>query len=258
MGKFSTGFVALLALLIIPNHLFGEYQTISNTHDALAIAPEQDMADSVTQLSPQVMDVLEQVFCSPQVCGEGDWQQWIIITPDSPWAAEELVMLSDILTAVIDSLDRQGLDGRALLSGYRFRRQHEEYITGDHQDWAAVTNHTSQEITLADAAFKRLHGFYIIHELGHVIDQRTERQLSAAFHSLVSSDQQAQITAAGYLLNIAAQKDLEEATADAFALWVMSTYDAGFRVVFVSTPLTADYKGITAALAASLEGLSRP
>lgn len=66
------------------------------------------------------------------------------------------------------------------------------------------------------------------------------------------------MTAAGYWLNLAAKEDLEEATADAFALWIMSTYEAGFRLVFVSTPLTADYEGITAALATSLDKLSRP
>ena len=34
------------------------------------------------------------------------------------------------------------------------------YIIG-HEGRLAVVNHTTQEITLADAAFKRLHGFYI-------------------------------------------------------------------------------------------------
>lgn len=255
MYKCSIGLVILLAFLFVPSQRFSEQQTSSKSSDVLTTVPRPDRADPAARLSPQVANILEYSFCTPQLCGDGAWQQWIIISPDNPWEAEELMALSEILTAVIESLEQQGLDGRGLLSGYRFQRQHGEYIVG-RQGRIAVVNHTSQKIILADAAFKRLRGFPIIHELGHVIDQRAERQLSASFHSLVGSDQQARLTAANYWLNLAAKEDWEEATADAFALWVMSTYEADYRPVFAYTPLTTDYAGIIAAMDTSLDNLS--
>jgi hypothetical protein len=182
-------------------------------------------------------------------------QNWFIVSAEQTWEAEEIVMIQELLTTVISALDEQGLDGQALLTGYRFRRQHGEYITG-YPGRIAVVNHETQEITLADAAFKRLHGFYIIHELGHVVDRRTGRQLTTTFHNLASSDMEHRSTAPGYWLNLHAEHDLEEATADAFALWILSIYDAGYRPFFAHTPATADYAEITAVLVTSLNSVA--
>lgn len=239
MNKLTTGFVSFLALGL----LWGALQLLPGPQDVLALTP------TVSEAALPV--------CSPQVCLEGDWQQWIIVTPESTWTDEELAMLDGILTAVITSLNQQGLDGRTLLSGYRFRRQPGEYVTG-HQGRIAVVNHDWQEITLSDAAFKRLHGFYIIHELGHVVDQRTNRQLSATFHAHIGSDLQNQATATGFWLNLPAKNDLEEATADAFALLIVADYSPGYRPVFAFTPVTSDFEGIKAALAITLEAVAQP
>jgi hypothetical protein len=254
MLKFSFGLVTILVLLFIPNQLFSGSQTTSETDSVSAAVPELNKAAPAVLISPKVKSVLEETFCSSLVCGKSDWQQWVIISSEHPWEAEELRTISEILTAVIEPLNQLGYDGRALLSGYRFQRQHGEYIIG-HEGRIAVVNHTAREITLADAAFKRLHGFYIIHELGHIVDRRTGRQLSAAFHSQAGSNQTTRMTAEGYWLNLAAREDLEEATADAFALWIMGTYDTGYRPVFAYTPLTADYDGIEVAMESSLDAI---
>lgn len=217
MQKLITGFVTFLALAL----LWSAWHWLSGPQDVLAMIP----AISYDPLP----------ICAPQICPEGDWAQWLIVSPESSWAAEEVAQVVEIFTAVIDSLNQQGLDGYTLLSGYRFRRQAGEYLA-DRPGDIAVVNHTTQEITLADAAFKRLHGFYIIHELGHVVDQRTGRQLTANFHTHIGSDLQNHITAEGYWLNLHAQNDLEEATADAFALQVMSTHAPGYRPVLPTHP----------------------
>ncbi|MAU00486.1 MAG: hypothetical protein CL608_25365 [Anaerolineaceae bacterium] len=257
MVKFSIGFIALLVSLFISNYLTVKHQPVSHPKNALAMAAEPDSIEPVTPASSQVADALEQSFCAPQICGEAGWQQWIIVTPGDSWQTDELILLRDILTTVIDALDQQGLDGRSLLSGYRFQRQQGEYIIG-HPGRVAVVNHTTQEITLADASFKRLRGFYIFHELGHVIDWRTERQLSTAFHIMVGSDQTQSATADGYWLNQAAEHDLEEAVADAFALWIMSNYGGDYRPVFAHTPVTTDYEGITRTFSTSLKQMALP
>ncbi len=253
MRKLATGFVIFLAIFII----LGVNHSVVTTRNVLALPPEENQANPSATVTIKIEDPIQQAFCSAQVCGEAGWQQWIMVTPESSWQADELVMLDQILTAVIDSLNQQGLDGHALLKGYRFRRQPGEYLV-DRPSNITVVNHTTQEIALADAAFKRLHGFYIIHELGHVVDQRTGRQLSATFHALIGSNQQNQTTADGFWLNLHAQNDLEEATADAFALWVMSTSAPDYRPVFAYTPQTTKYEGITATMSASLDTLTLP
>ncbi|MCA9953083.1 MAG: hypothetical protein H6657_16495 [Ardenticatenaceae bacterium] len=239
MHKLATGFVSFLLIGL----LWGALQLLPGTQEVSAMTP-------AISHDPQPI-------CAPQVCPNGDLSQWLIVSPESSWEAEEEVMVVEIVTAVINSLNQQGLDGYALLNGYRFRRQAGEYIV-DRPGDIAVVNHITQEITLADAAFKRLHGFYIIHELGHVVDQRTDRQLTANFHARIGSDLQNHVTAESYWLNLHAQNDLEEATADALALYVMSTYAPGYRPVFAQTPVTTDFDGIRAAMATTLEEVAAP
>lgn len=196
------------------------------------------------QSAPLIMaDKVSQPF-SPLPSSSEDGQQWFIFSAEQPWADDELEMTGAILAAVIDALDRQGMDGQEMLHGYRFRRHHGEHVP-DYPGGIAVVNHNTQEITLADAAFKRLHGFYIMHELGHIVDRRTGRQLTETFHTLAGSDQEKRSTAPGFWLNRHAENDLEEATADAFALWIMSIYDRDYRPVFAYTPQTTDYTSIS-------------
>ena len=195
------------------------------------------------QPATDVQAYLAQQFCSVQLCGEAGWQQWLHISPEHPWTIDELMMLNHILASTIEALEGVGVDGRNLLSGYKFRRQHGEHIQG-HPGRIAVVNHASQEITLADAAFVRLRGFYIYHELGHVVDARMGRQLTTQFHTLVGSDMVNRQTAVGFWMNQHSQHDLEEATADAFALWVIITYEDGYQPVFAGTPPNTNYERI--------------
>lgn len=228
---------------------------MSGIRNVAALTPAAIKPAPFTTEPTKTVNNIEQSSCSPPVCDESGWQQWIIVTPESTWKAEELVMLEGILTAVIESLNQQGLDGHGLISGYRFFRQPGEYLV-DRPGHIAVVNHTSQEIILADAAFKRLRGFYIIHELGHVVDQRTGRDLSTTFHTQIGSDLEKRATADGFWLNLHAENDLEEATADAFALWIMATYAPGYQPIFAYMPLAVDYAGIKAALDVALEVLT--
>jgi len=288
MKKISLRFVVVLALLFLLYKIIGEHQPVYSSpnhptvnsdenrknsqiiensliedsfNDNVSIEPSENILsknhqeDNLSEIPVDVTMTLKNKFNAPQVFGEGGWQEWIIVTTESAWEKDELLIVSEILATVIESLDQQSLDGRVLLSGYRFRRQPGEYINGNEGHFAYV-NHTSQEIILADSAFKRLKGFYIIHELGHVVDQRSNRQLTANFHTLAGSDLDQRITRDGYWLNPRSQQDLEEATADAFALWIMTTYREGFRPVFGGTPLTANYEEISASLITSLDALS--
>ncbi len=242
MLKIITFTISFIAFIMFPFNVFNETQakTPSNNEqfdDSAKVTSNLESSQPTVQIQadPQIVKTLEDNF--------SDWQQWIILTPEHPWEPEELILLSEIITAVTSSLDEQGFDSQTILKGYRFKRQHGEYIT-DHEGRLAVVNHTTQEITLTDAAFKRLHGFYIIHELGHALDHRTGRQLTATFHNFAGSDMLAQQTAPDFWLNIASETDLEEATADAFALWIMSTHDAGYKPVFAFTPTTTNYEAI--------------
>ncbi|WP_420629963.1 hypothetical protein [Candidatus Leptofilum sp.] len=198
---------------------------------------------TIYQPAADIEAYLAQQFCSTQLCVEADWQQWLHISPKHPWTIDDLRMINHILTSTIEVLEKEGVDGRSLLSGYKFRRQHGEYIQG-HPGRIAVINHTRQEIILADAAFLRLRGFSIYHELGHAVDARMKRQLTAEFHTLIGSDMVNRQTAVGFWMNQRSQNDLEEATADAFALWIITTYEDGYRPVFVGTPLDTHFEGI--------------
>lgn len=243
MYKFSVGIATFFVLLLFPYNVFTHYQPLPSAEAVPAASPTETLQ--------------EQAVCPARVCGSSGWQQWIENSPDGTWKAEELVMLGEILTAVFNTLDQKEVDGYALLNGYRFRRQTGEFVDGQ-TGRIAVVNHSSMIITLADSAFKRLRGFYIFHELGHVVDHRSERQLTENFHALVGSDQPGQTTAEGYWLNLSARDDLEEATADAFALWVMASYAQGYRPVFAFTPLATNYPGIVAAIVTSFDGLAWP
>lgn len=195
-----------------------------------------------TTLSSEAVLYLETTFCNDGLCGDAGWQRWIIADVDSVWTVEDLAMVRDILQNTLGALEALGLDGQTLLDGYRFRRFAGEYV--DHKPGrVALIVHSKMEITISDRALAQQSGFYIFHEIGHAVDRRLGRQFSDRFHRLATND---------YKLRRQAQQDREEATADAFAVWVMVDYMGKSKPVFHNTPATADYGGISQAVAVSL------
>ncbi|MDX1414803.1 MAG: hypothetical protein R3293_11480 [Candidatus Promineifilaceae bacterium] len=174
-----------------------------------------------------------------------DIEEWIVESEESHWSAAELAVVEETLLNTAQALDDAGYDGLSLLSGYHFRRQHQEFVD-DIDGRIALVRHQQQEIILADTAFLRLQGYYIYHELGHVVDKRLERKLGERFHALAGSAVHAdsQLTADGFWLNEHARTDQQEATADAFALWVVLNYTDNYKPVFWNTPYAVSYEMI--------------
>lgn len=174
----------------------------------------------------------------------GDLNGRIIETADSSWTKEEVALVGEVLANTAKALSEAGLDSEELMSGYRFRRYHGQYVDGKEGRIALVRHHV-KEIVLGDAAFLRLNGFYIYHEIGHVVDKQLDREPNRRFHELAGSAKAGeQQTAAGFWLNDHARDDHQEATADAFALWVMIYHTGYYRPVFVGTPVSTDYDRI--------------
>ena len=189
--------------------------------------------------------------------------EWFVFDDESRWTADELAAVNQVLDHTFQALDEVGLDGQLLLAEYRFTR-----VSGEHMDEAlglvGLVNHDTHIISLADAAFVRLGGFYIYHELGHAVDHQLGRVLSDNFHARaaemagVADSEGGQVvlenegagwqTANGYWLRAHAREVREEATADAFALWVGGEQANMRRPIFAGTPLNADYDGIGEAL----------
>jgi hypothetical protein len=134
---------------------------------------------------------------------------------------------------------------QALLASYRFRRYHGQFVDGV-DGRIALVRHADKEIILADTAFMRLWGYYSYHELDHVVDKSLNRELSRHFHALASNELGAdsQATPDGFWLNEHARTHTEEATADAFAIWVFLRYTENPKPVFWHTPNTVDYQQI--------------
>jgi hypothetical protein len=181
--------------------------------------------------------------------------RWLIMDDESLWSADETEVLQRVLDDTFETLEVNGIDGIALLDGYRFRHESGPYV-GNVEGRMGVIDHNTGEITLSDRAFTVLKGFPIYHELGHAVDYRLNRQLSAGFHSYTGG---AQISEDGYTwqtadnswLRAQGRYDREEATADSFAVLVMS--HAGIKPpVFAGQPATTDYENISAAVAHSL------
>ena len=102
--------------------------------------------------------------------------RWLIGERDNEWTSGEWEMIQEVLSDTFKILEVADLDGEALLTGYKFRRIFGEYVDPD-LGKIAIVNHEKNEIWLADAAFQRLGGFYIYHELGHAVDRRLERSV---------------------------------------------------------------------------------
>lgn len=174
---------------------------------------------------------------------------WFIVEEESQWMAQEITFVEQIMEHTWQALDGAGLAGQDLLDGYRFRRVAAEFVPGQER-LLAMVDHERMEIILADGAFKRLHGFYIYHELGHAVDRQLERLPSEGYHRIAGEAQEGTAeggdtwtTVTGFWLRYHGRDDREEATADAFAWWVMA--QAGQpRPFFPGTPPATDYDQI--------------
>jgi hypothetical protein len=182
-------------------------------------------------------------------------EQWIVEDENSDWHIDELDMVHQALTDTFDVLATIGLDGREILEGYSFRRYDGEFVR-DEQGLVALVNHGQMEIILPDVAFKRLNGFSIYHEIGHVLDNQLDRKMTIEFHKeaqdrLGLTDTQLQ-TPYGFWMRPLAREGREEATADAFALWVTVDQAGMKRPIFAGMPLDVQYEGITQAIEEAL------
>jgi hypothetical protein len=199
--------------------------------------------NEAAQIGPLAITELPTMYSSAG--NSMDQPNWFIEEGNSTWTESELEVVGQTLEQTIQALALVGLDGQEILQGYRFRRFHGEYA--DAVDGRlAIVDHQKAEIVLSDAAFKRHKGFNIYHELGHVVDYRLDRQLSHLFHLRAGTNQTATdwVTAEGYWLRDHGRYDREEATADAFALWVLAQGPDDFRPVFYGTPVTVDFEAI--------------
>ena len=188
-----------------------------------------------------------QALPSPNPASEAvSGQDWFLVSEDSQWTDQEMFTVKQIMDRTWAALAGIGLDGQQLLAGYRFVRLQAEFVPGEER-LLAIVDHQKTEIVLADGAFKRLHGFYIYHELGHAVDNRLGRAPSEAYHQVAGTtqmdDRLTWLTKDGYWLRYPGRDDREEATADAFAWWVMD--QAGQpQPFFPGTPVTTDYADV--------------
>jgi len=170
---------------------------------------------------------------------------WFLTDDESQWSDQELATVQQIMDRTWQALESVGIDGESLLAGYRFRRVPAEFVPGEER-LLAIVDHQKMEILLADGAFERLHGFYIYHELGHAVDRQLDRATSEIYHRIASEGQQTDEdnsvwqTTTGYWLRYHGRDDREEATADAFAWWVMAQFDQPMPF-FPGTPVETDY-----------------
>jgi hypothetical protein len=250
------GFIILVAVLSwrIASQAVGQ-GAASDYGDA--VLPD-DAIGTATVSQDQASESVATPSVVQQAAGESDEAHgWFIVDQGSHWTAQEMHVVRQILEHTWQALDRVGVDGQSLLEGYRFRRAAAEFVPG-RERFLALVNHRKMEIVLADGAFKRLHGFYIYHELGHAADRQLERAPSKAYHRIASQalgespeESDTWSTATGFWLRYHGRDDREEATADAFAWWVMS--QAGQPIpLFPGTPVTTDYDLIARSIEASI------
>lgn len=184
---------------------------------------------------------------------------WFLVNDGSQWSDQEQIRVQQIMDRTWRALDSLGVDGQSLLAGYHFRRLDSEFVPGEER-LLAIVDHQAKEIILADGAFERLHGFYIYHELGHAVDRQLDRMPSEAYHRLANAgqarndgagDASTWQTTDGFWLRYHGRDDREEATADAFAWWVMAQAEQP-KPFFAGTPVTTDYDEIAGAMAEAM------
>lgn len=222
-------------------------------------AQEAPLVATAVSLS-EVQFFLQDAFCNDGLCsGVEGWVTWIILDDEMGWNVTDLVMVRTILLDTIAALNGSGFDGHAVLKGYRFRKVDEDYVSkgGTHRVIATV-NHESLEITLSRSAFLRQQGFTIYHELGHIVDRRLDRQLTAMYveRSHHGSAANQDFVGDGYWVRRIGQTDKHEGAADAFAIWMTHRSAEGRNPIFPGTPVQTDYARIAQTVAATLAALS--
>lgn len=243
-------------LLLLLALVAGAFSAVLLSRSRRLPAVESAFEESTLPLLPA--PYLDQEFCRDSLCAPGGWQAWIILEPDSILQEAELEMVRETLLTSIRALDEAGFDGRSLLSGYRFRRYHGEYVDGDPGSIGRLY-HETQEVVLADTAFMRLWGFYLYHEIGHIVDRRLGSEPRRRFHRAIGStrNDKDQQTADGYWMNDHARSDHGEAAADAIALWIVMRYTDNPRPVYWLMPNDTDYEQIAGQMEAVLLEIAR-
>ena len=193
----------------------------------------------------ELQNYLANNFCAGGLCRSGSWTEWVILDTESRWQTADLQLLRTALLVTISALDDAGFDGYDLLSGYRFRHSRGVYLPGELGILARV-DHEQQEVVLAEGALMKQWGFYIYHELGHIVDRRLEHQLTDKFQTLTLGENalNGSITADGFWLSKAARERPEEAAADAFALWIVLNHTTNPHPVLWLKPEDAKYETI--------------
>lgn len=242
-----TGFIVLLALfsLWITSQAVGQVRAASAYETSYS-----NGASEVTSAGrEQASDTVATAPALPAAGETEEAQGWFVHDEESQWTAQEMSFVVQIMEHTWQALDGAGVDGRALLNGYRFRRAAAEFVPG-RERYLAMVNHREMEITLANRAFERLHGFYIYHELGHAVDQQLGRLPSDVYHRIAGQAQEESATASdtwstttGFWLRYNGRDNREEATADAFAWWVMAQAEQP-KPFFPGTPPSTDYNQI--------------
>jgi hypothetical protein len=238
-----------------------------NRQPILAAVPSEPQIDfnsmeaamiAGTNVEPDLLDYLANHFCLGDLCRSGSWAEWIILAPDSTWEIADLLQLRTVLNDTMNALNDAGFDGYGLLSGYRFRHSQGIYLPGELGILARV-HHEEQEIVLSDGALRKQWGFYMYHELGHVADRRLGSGLMHEFQRLTRGGVvvEGRKTADGYWLNRFAREKPEEATADAFALWIVLNHTNNPQPVLWLKPEDTSYETITGVMDSVLQGIAK-
>lgn len=243
----------LLVTLILIVILWSSSQAVVTAYQGLHFESIA-LTNSISKRAP------DQEIVDPAPATEGAVEgssSWFLTDDESQWSEQEVFTVQQIMERTWQALESVGLDGESLLAGYHFRRLAAEFVPGEER-LLAIVDHQKMEIILSDGAFKRLHGFYIYHEVGHAVDRQLERLPSEAYHRIAGEGQpgateesDAWKTVTGFWLRYAGRDDREEATADAFAWWVMAQADQP-KPVFPGTPVTTDYSEIAGTIEAAL------
>ena len=198
------------------------------------------IAETITET--QTLDYLANHFCSGGLCRSSSWTEWVNLDADSSWEIDDLQLLHTALLVTMRALDDASFDGYSLLSGYRFRHSRGVYLPGELAILARV-EHEQHDVVLADGALRKQWGFYIYHELGHIVDRRLKLQLTNEFQKLTKGENNEgnRKTVDGFWLNKAARDRPEEATADAFALWIFLNYTTNPQPVLWLKPQDTHY-----------------
>ena len=212
---------------------------------AAALLPLLLPAPAPTALQP-ASDRRNQNLSAP--ARPADLSRWFIEDETSRWSSDELEAVGLVLRNTVAALESLGPDFPAMLEGYRFRRFAGEYAR-DREGKIALVNHQDREVILSDTALLPENAFFIYHELGHIIDHRTDRALDGHFHLLTLETEGATTlhewtTAQTFFLRGQAHIKHTEATADAFALWVWVDFAGEAVPHFHDTPENADPEAI--------------